>query len=395
VKGVTALPAQIAPHGGTLVQRLASPSERPAVVERLKSLPRLTVNDREASDIEMIAVGGFSPLTGFLNQADYNSALETMRLASGLVWALPVTLSLTHEEAQRVEAAGAAALVSGDGRSVALLEVSDVFPYDKRREAQLVYRTTDAAHPGVASLYAQDALLVGGEVTALDLVPRETFPDAELPPAQARRLIAEKGWQRVVGFQTRNPIHRAHEYIIKCALEVVDGLFLHPLIGWTQPGDIPADVRMECYRALIRHYFPAERVLLGTLPAAMRYAGPREAIYHALVRKNYGCTHFIVGRDHAGVGNYYGTYDAQRIFDDFRPEELGITPLFFEHSFYCLRTNGMATAKTSPSTEEERLSLSGTRVRQMLKAGEIPPPEFTRKEVAEILIRWAQSAGDA
>jgi len=339
----------------------------------------------------MIAVGGFSPLTGFMNRADYESVVETMHLANGLAWSLPITLSLSKEEATAVERAKGAALYAEDGRLVALLDVDEVYPYDKEREAKLVYRTVDEAHPGVAALYRQRELLVGGTVSVLDFVPRESFPDAELPPSASRARFAEKGWRRVVAFQTRNPIHRAHEYIIKCALEVTDGLFLHPLIGETKPGDVPADVRMACYRVLIDRYFPAERVVLGTLPAAMRYAGPREAIFHALVRKNYGATHFIVGRDHAGVGNYYGTYDAQHIFDEFEPDELGITPLFFEHAFYCLRTGGMATAKTSPSTPEERITLSGTKVREMLRRGEIPPEEFTRKEVAEILIRWAQS----
>lgn len=384
--------ASIAPHGGALIDRTVRQDERAEVAQLAKGLPRLTVNAREASDLEMIAIGGFSPLTGFMSEPDYRSVVDTMHLADGNAWSLPVTLSLSRDEAKAVEAAGQAALYSEQGLLVAVLDAADIFSYDKTHEAQHVYRTTEEAHPGVAALYRQDELLVGGSVAVLDYVPRESFEYAEFPPAVSRKLFAERGWKRVVGFQTRNPIHRAHEYIIKCALEIVDGLFLHPLIGETKQGDIPADVRMDCYRVLIDGYFPKDRVILGTLPAAMRYAGPREAIFHALVRKNYGVTHFIVGRDHAGVGNYYGTYDAQHIFDEFGPDELGITPLFFEHAFYCMRTAGMATAKTSPSTPEERLALSGTRVRDMLAAGEIPPPEFTRKEVAEILIRWARSA---
>jgi sulfate adenylyltransferase len=390
-KGSTGVSKNIAPHGGILVNRRVADAERAAFLERARTLPKLTVNAREASDLEMIAIGGFSPLTGFMDRADYESVVETMHLANGLAWSLPITLSLSKDDAIAVEKAKGAALHAEDGNLVAVLDANEVFPYDKKREAKLAFRTTDEAHPGVAALYRQRELLVGGEVTVLAFVPRESFPDAELPPSASRALFAEKGWRRVVAFQTRNPIHRAHEYIIKCALEVTDGLFLHPLIGETKKGDVPADVRMACYKVLIEGYFPTDRVILGTLPAAMRYAGPREAIFHALVRKNYGATHFIVGRDHAGVGNYYGTYDAQHIFDEFAPDELGITPLFFEHSFYCLRTGGMATAKTSPGSPDERITLSGTKVREMLSRGEIPPEEFTRKEVAEILIRWAQS----
>jgi len=340
----------------------------------------------------MISIGGFSPLTGFLGKADYASVVDRMHLDSGVPWTIPITLSVDKSEADAVEKAGGAALYSEAGALLGVLSEPEAYSYDKEREAEKVFLTKEEAHPGVKSLYGQKDLLIGGSIQVLDTADREVFENEELPPVKARAAFEAAGWKTSVAFQTRNPIHRAHEYIIKTALEIVDGLFLHPLVGWTQPGDIPADVRMRCYHILMEHYFPADRVILGTLPAAMRYAGPREAVFHAIMRQNYGCTHFIVGRDHAGVGSYYGTYDAQLLFDEFAYDAFEITPLRFEHSFYCLRTNGMATAKTSPSTGlEERVFLSGTKVRDMLQAGEMLPPEFTRKEVAEELIKWAQS----
>jgi len=384
----------IAPHGGTLIDRAVSHADRAECVERAASLPRLTVSIREASDLEMIAIGGFSPLTGFLRAADYKSVVDTMHLTDGLPWSIPITMSVTKGDAAAAEAAGGAALADSSGELLAILEGPEVFSYNKEHEAESVFRTTEEAHPGVAQLYAQEELLVGGDVRVLAFGARESFEVAELPPRSSRAAFDERNWRRIVAFQTRNPIHRAHEYIIRVALEIVDGLFLHPLIGWTQKGDIPADVRMTCYQVLIDRYFPPERVVLGSLPAAMRYAGPREAVHHALVRKNYGCSHFIVGRDHAGVGDYYGTYDAQKIFDEFDPSAIGITPLMFEHSFYCLRSGGMATTKTSPSGPDDRIFLSGTKLRQMLSDGEMPPPEITRPEVAEVLFAWAKSVAE-
>ncbi len=380
----------IAPHGGALINRFVADSERENVRAQAAGLPKIALDARQISDLELIATGAASPLTGFLSQADYESVVRSMRLANGLPWAIPLTLAITPETAETLRPGDGVALTDGtsggDGRVLAVLTVRDVYAYDKQAEAENVYRTTDPAHPGVAALFAQPDRLVGGNVSVLELPAHTDFPEYYLTPAQTRAQFAEKGWRTVVGFQTRNPVHRAHEYLQKVALEMVDGLLLHPLVGQTKGDDIPADVRMQCYRVLLDNYYPLDRTLLSVNPASMRYAGPREAIFHALLRKNFGCTHFIVGRDHAGVGNYYGTYDAQKIFDEFTPEEIGITPLMFEHTFWCNRCEGMASQKTCPHTPADRVSLSGTKVREMLTAGETPPMEFTRPEVAQVLI---------
>jgi sulfate adenylyltransferase len=364
----------IAPHGGELVDRTG---ERPA---GLDSLETLTLTSRELSDLDMLASGALSPLTGFMGRDDYEAVLDAMRLAGGLPWALPVCLSVAQAPSgDRVALADAA------GKTYAVLDVDEVFEYDKEREAQQSFRTTDDAHPGVARLYEQQPLYLAGSVTVFERA-EAPFPELALDPAGARAAFAERGWKRVVGFQTRNPIHRAHEYLTKVALETVDGLLIHPLVGDTKSDDVPAATRVECYRVLLDGYYPSDRVVLSAFPAAMRYAGPREAIWHAICRKNYGCSHFIVGRDHAGVGSYYGTYDAQLIFDEFEPHELDIEPMFFEHSFWCKTCGAMASAKTCPHPSDDHVFLSGTKVREMLGNGELPPVEFSRPEVAEVLI---------
>jgi sulfate adenylyltransferase len=377
----------IAAHGGTLVDRFARDDERARWRRSLEKLPRITLTRREISDLEMIAIGAFSPLQGFMGEADYDSVVTRMRLSSGLPWTIPVTLAVTGDEERSYHTGDDVALVEENGKALAVLHLAEKYRPDKQREAKEVYRTTEEAHPGVKAVYDQGDVYLGGRVTALDRPSEIEFRAHRLDPRQTRALFSEKGWKRIVAFQTRNPIHRAHEYLQKCALESCDGLLIHPLVGETKGDDIPAAVRMECYQALIKDYYPAERVVLSVLPANMRYAGPREAIFHALMRKNYGCTHFIVGRDHAGVGNYYGTYDAHLIFGEFGADEIGITPLFYEHTFWCQRCEGMASTKTCPHSKEHHIALSGTKVREMLGRGERPPMEFSRPEVADILIR--------
>ena len=377
----------IAPHGGTLVDLLVPGEQRDRARTEADHLPKLVVSERELSDLEMLAVGALSPLTGFVGEADYLSVLDTMHLSNGLAWSIPVTLSLTDEDVKRIGAGTSVALLPAEGAPpLAIVDLTEVFKRDREKEALAVFGTEDLEHPGVRALQEAGDFCLAGPVRALTLPEHDDFVRYRLTPAQTRAEFADRGWRTVVGFQTRNPIHRAHEYIQKCALEMVDGLLVHPLVGATKGDDVPADVRMRCYEALFEGYYPKDRAMVSVFPAAMRYAGPKEAIWHAICRKNYGCTHFIVGRDHAGVGSYYGTYDAQRIFDSFEPGELGITPLMFEHSFWCNACEGMASPKTCPHGEDTRVSLSGTKVREMLRAGERPPIEFSRPEVAEILI---------
>jgi sulfate adenylyltransferase len=366
--------ALISPHGGKLVDRTGA---RPDGVDRLEQLP---LTSRELSDLDMLASGALSPLEGFMGRNDYERVVEEMRLDRGLPWALPVCLAVDNPP--RGEEV---ALTDERGQALAVLEVDEVFEYDREREAERCFRTTDEAHPGVARLYAQKPLYLSGRVTVFERLAT-LFPKLALDPLDTRRAFDERGWRRVVGFQTRNPIHRAHEYLTKSALETVDGLLIHPLIGETKSDDVPAATRVECYRVLVENYYPADRVVVSAFPAAMRYAGPREAIWHAICRKNYGCSHFIVGRDHAGVGDYYGTYDAQLIFDEFESNELEIEPMFFEHAFFCRVCGQMATPKTCPHGGDDHVFLSGTKVRELLANGELPPAEFSRPEVAKVLI---------
>lgn len=376
----------IQPHGGKLINCYLSENERKETLLRAINLPRLTLSTRNIADLECIATGVYSPLEGFVEEQEYNSIVKDMRLSNGLAWSIPVTLQVAESVAEQYKLDSEIALVHPNGDILAVMTVTSKFKPDQNFEAEQVYRTAEEAHPGVTAMRKEGEVYLGGPIKLINSVPYQDFLDYRLTPEATRVEFARREWNTVVAFQTRNPIHRAHEYITKIALELVDGLLINPLVGQTKSDDIPADVRMKCYQVLMEKYYPQNRVCLSVFPAAMRYAGPREAIMHAIARQNYGCTHFIVGRDHAGVGDYYGTYDAQYIFDEFTENELKITPLKFEHAFYCTRSQSMATGKTSPSSKEERIHLSGTKVRQMLRNGQTPPPEFSRPEVADILV---------
>jgi sulfate adenylyltransferase len=383
----------VTPHGGKLVNRILDAGAAQAASKEVSSLVSLTLSPREQFDLEMIAIGAFSPLTGFMGQADFESACKNARLANGTVWPIPVTLCPSNADAEKIKVGSKLALKDSQGRLLALMTVKEKFDHDKALEIPNVYRTEDDAHPGVAQIRKQGDVCLAGEIDVVHPNHEPEFPEYRLSPAKTREAFSSRGWSTVAAFQTRNPIHRSHEYLTKCALEMTDGLLIHPLVGETKSDDIPANVRMDCYKTLIDGYYNRERTMLTVMPLAMRYAGPREAILHALIRKNYGCTHFIVGRDHAGVGNYYGTYDAQKIFDQFDvPKDIGVTILKFEHTAWCKACAAVVSVKTCPHGPDQKVAPSGTKVRELLKAGERPPNEFSRPEVADILIKWAQSA---
>jgi sulfate adenylyltransferase len=393
-KGRFANKMAIRPHGGVLIDRIAKDEDKMNLLEEAESLEKVALRNREVPDLVMLATGALSPLEGFMKREDYVSVVDLKRLSNGLPWTIPITLSVTEEKAAKLKEGTDCALTEPDGHILGLLHLEEKYTYDKTKEAEQIYKTTESAHPGVQYLDGSGEVNLAGKITLLARPKDEPHTEYTLDPKESRLLFRMKGWNTVVAFQTRNPIHRAHEYIQKCALESVDGLLIHPIVGETKKGDIPADIRMKCYLDLLRLYYPETRVVLSVFPAAMRYAGPREAVFHAICRKNYGCTHFIVGRDHAGVGKYYGTYDAHYIFREFEPEEIGIEPLLFDHTFFCKVCDGMASTKTCPHSTENHITLSGTRVRELLSKGEIPPKELTRPEIAEILIEFYKNQED-
>ncbi len=380
----------VPPHGGKLEPLLLKEDELEQEEEKARTFPSVQLTSRETSDLIMMAIGAFSPIRGFMGREDYQSVVENMHMADGTLWPIPITLSVSKDLVDSLTTNSEVALVDEEsGELMGSMKVEDKFTYDKVIEAKNVFRTDDEAHPGVAKVYAQKEVLLAGPVKAFSEGPYpEQFGDYYGRPEDTRSIFTELGWRTVAGFQTRNPIHRSHEYCTKIALEVSDGILIHPLVGKLKADDIPADIRMKCYEVLMDNYYPKDRVVLKVYPMEMRYGGPREAILHAIFRQNYGCSHLIVGRDHAGVGNYYGPFDAQDIFDEIGEGELHLEPLKIDWTFWCHKCDGMASMKTCPHSKEDRVLISGTELRKMLAEGKMPPKEFSRPEVAQILMNY-------
>jgi sulfate adenylyltransferase len=378
----------VPPHGGgELKALLLSAAERPSEIARAGDLLHVPMSSREVSDVLMLGMGAYTPLDGFMGEADWRGVCEDMRLSSGLFWPIPITLSCRPELTEQIEQGSEVALVDGEsGEVLALMRVEEIYTPDRKLECERVYGTVDRNHPGVKNVLDQPVLNLAGPVTCLSegVYPSE-YPDLYLRPSQSRALFIEKGWSQVAAFQTRNPMHRSHEHLVKIAIEVTDGVFIHHVLGKLKPGDIPAKVRTEATQAMIDHYFVPNTIIQAGYPIEMRYAGPREALLHALIRQNFGCSHLIVGRDHAGVGNYYGPFDAHRIFDTISPDDLVTIPLKIDVTFYCEKCHGMATGKTCPHVESDRISISGTEQRELLSKGLEVPIEFGRPEVVEVL----------
>ncbi len=381
----------VVPHGGELVHLLLDGEVREQNVIDAHSLPQVTISSKELSDLIMLGIGAFSPLSGFLKQRDYASVVKDMRLTDGTLWPIPITLAVRDTKAADLGLGTEVALVAPvTTEIVGSLLVEEKYKYDRQLEAREVFRTEDEEHPGVASLYKQGDVYLAGPVKVFTEGGfRERFTEFATP-TETRKEFVERGWTRVAAFQTRNPLHRSHEYLTKVAMEVCDGILIHPIVGKLKAGDIPAEVRMKTYRVLLENYYPRDRVVLRVYPLEMRYGGPREAVLHAIIRQNFGCSHIIIGRDHAGVGNYYGPFDAQRIFDELRPEDLRIEPLKLDTTFWCRRCGAVASSKTCPHSAEDHVTVSGTELRRMLAAGKRPPEEFTRPEVADILAAYYQ-----
>jgi len=384
----------VPPHGGLLKPRLVSKHDKVKLLNEAGKLYQISLTSKEVSDVIMMATGAFSPLSGFMVSTDYHGVVKEMRLENGLLWPIPITLAVTEDEAYNVEVGQTVALLNSDNDDIlATMVIEDKFKYDKKAEARYVFKTEDDKHPGVMGVYQQGEVYLGGPVQVVSEggYP-ERFPEFARP-AETRAIFSEKKWTTVTAFQTRNPMHRSHEYLTKITLEFCDGLFINPIVGKLKTDDIPAEVRMECYKVLLNKYYPSDKVVLKVYPMEMRYGGPREAILHAIIRQNYGCSHLIVGRDHAGVGNYYGPFEAQDIFNELNPGDLQIQIMKLDIAFWCYKCEAMASPNTCPHSDEDRLLISGTKVRNMLAAGEKPPLEFCRPEVADILIQYYRDRG--
>jgi len=388
----------VSPHGGGGLKALLAPkSERTELLNRARGLTKVPMTSREVSDVLMMAMGAYTPLDGFMNKGNWRRVCLDMKLKNGLFWPIPITLSCDRTLADSIHMEQEVALTDGQsGEILALMEVTEKYVPDKIMECEKVYRTTDAAHPGVKKVLDQGEFNLAGRVTCISEGDYpEKYPDLYIRPAQARAMFLENGWSSVAAFQTRNPMQRAHEHLVKIAIEVTDGVFIHQVLGKLKPGDIPADVRTRAIQAMIDHYFVPGTVIQAGYPIEMRYAGPREALLHAVIRQNFGCSHLIVGRDHAGVGNYYGPFDAHHIFNTLWKGALETRPLKIDVTFYCKKCFGMATGKTCPHDDTDRIHISGTQQRAMLADGAPVPPEFGRSEVIEILREYYAGLGDA
>ncbi len=378
----------VKPHGSnSLKPLLLDGTARKAELERAKALPKIKMSSREVGDVIMLGIGGFTPLTGFMTKADWQGVCDGMKMASGLFWPIPITLSTDDES---IKEGADIALIDGEtGEIMGTMKVTDKYSIDKAHECMMVYKTTDMEHPGVKMVMAQGKYNLAGPVKVLSTGTfKEEYGEQFMTPAETRAKFEQLGWSKIAAFQTRNPMHRSHEYLAKIAIETMDGVLIHSLLGALKPGDIPAEVRSEAISVLVENYFAPNTVIQAGYPLDMRYAGPREALLHALFRQNYGCSHLIVGRDHAGVGDYYGPFDAQKIFDEIPKDALETKNMNIDWTFWCKKCGGMASQRTCPHSKDDRILLSGTKVRAMLSEGQDLPVEFSRPEVAKVLQKY-------
>ena len=381
----------IQPHGGKLIERVLAGPKRESALQRAMSLPSLKLDAESVSDVENLATGVYSPLEGFLGEKDFRNVLNQMRLSSDLPWTIPIVLDVDKATADGLKIGGEVILGNESGTPIAVLSLEEKYTYDKSEMAQKVFLTADPAHPGVAQVMKMKDVLLGGKVDLLTVAPTP-FDRWKLTPKETRILFKEKGWRTVVGFQTRNTPHIGHEYVQKAALTFTDGIFINPVIGKKKKGDFKDEVILASYEELIRSYYLKERAVMAILQMEMRYAGPREAIHHAVIRKNFGCSHIIIGRDHAGVGKYYAPYAAQDIFEEF--PDLGIVPLFFRSFYFCKKCNSVVNEKICPHPETEQIQFSGTKIRDLMVQGVVPQAELMRPEVAKVIMEFKEPFND-